>query len=611
MKRVKFYGNERVGLPDMQDSAGALLAIDNLLRQARITVLPDGKNTGGAATSARIFSGFEYSVPGGLGVGNTFILTAGRGIFPIYDNQELKFGLILGDFSPATKTLDFSAVSPGTYAVYVRYIYQQTDSENRIFWNATTAAEEVSNLTTRETGYWDATFKLSTEGPPGNGEYVKIYEVEITAGPVVNTVDDYRHLYFEGDAYAAAFTQEWGDGANDRNADRAAYPIEDWHQFAQFLRRQLKEIIDPTLNYAHAKLPDIDLKTTKDTFDTIAATTGTANVGAATQSVTKPSDGVGIISPASTTYANGTVFSALTEILTYLANGLYRGGDNTIQARDDNTTTNLLRLLTNNKDIAPFLFANLASSTRKQYVEMDKFGNLLTGRGFDDSWIYNIPARVTDEYWELQTSSGTGGTADVYSLNGSIRLRALSDTTNALVGCELFLNDTGNCTLKPCPELVGFGELSALVAFTPYQISTPDLAQFIIRVKGDANNYIEFTFDILNNTLDVDIWGDGSGTIRSQSYSSGVKVQITDGQPLALRFKVFRNGSVDALSFAETATGIDQTISLPVDGFFKTSLDYYFSLNAYGQHATLSGHGIEVRQSKFQIRNSLDSIYNV
>ena len=261
MDYAKFYANERVGLPDFEDATGKLVLLDQI-RKTVVLELPTGRDTGQAATSMRILEGFLATIASST----TVLLATGKAILRWLDGSTVRHGVVLGDQSPSSYTLDFSAASPGTYAIYVRFVYSSSDQQNRVFWNpaASPPAEEIDNVATRETATWEATFQDSALSPPGNGEWMKVWEVDVIAGPTVNAVTDMRHFYFEGDAYGAGFAHEWGDGANDRSASRHTYPIADWHLFGQMVRRQLKDIIDRDANTNHVKLPAIDLERLSD-----------------------------------------------------------------------------------------------------------------------------------------------------------------------------------------------------------------------------------------------------------------------------------------------------------------------------------------------------------
>ncbi|MCU0913018.1 MAG: hypothetical protein MUC88_00470 [Planctomycetes bacterium] len=264
MDHIQWYPNERVQLSDLELATGQLVEQD-MARATRCLILPRGRSTGSAAAhEARVLSGFSGTVPGGLGTGTTLVLSSGKAILGLLNGADLEFGVVHGDSSPDSYTLDFSTASVGNYDVYVRYVQADSSRENRIFWNpvGSPAAEEVDTVYTQKEATWEAVYQAAALAPPGNGEWFRVYRVTIASGPVISALADYRHFFFEGSAATAdgPYEQEWGDGTNDRNADRATYGLGDLHLWSQMVRRQLGEIIDNGSNVSHVKLPAIDLE---------------------------------------------------------------------------------------------------------------------------------------------------------------------------------------------------------------------------------------------------------------------------------------------------------------------------------------------------------------
>lgn len=266
MDLTKFFPNERVDLKDMSD-AGGQLNIDDRMREGRIFLLPEGR-TGTTGQDARVISGFDVV---GNPVGTTSItINRGIGICKFYDNGVLKHGIIMGDDGPENYVLDLSAASNDTYYVWARFVQSDGEYENRVFWNPTgsPAQEYVENVATRSQSTWELIYQSSSSSsPPGHGEYFRIYTV-VKSGGVITTVTDTRHFLFEGDtASSPAYDHEWGDGANDRNADRAQYGVKDLHKFIAFVKRQLSDIIERNASSpVHYVLPDRGLKETYDLF---------------------------------------------------------------------------------------------------------------------------------------------------------------------------------------------------------------------------------------------------------------------------------------------------------------------------------------------------------
>ena len=235
MEKTVTYPNERLQLNDYE--AVMTLILDEFLRQLRTTFLPSGRTGGSAATSARIFSGFTATASPATAI----VLSRGAGIFPFNDNGVLKFGVLLGEESPASYSIDVTGLGDGTYNVFARLVYSQASSENRVFWNASgTPGEYIDNVPTRNVPAWQYAIQADSVAPPGIGEYVLLWKATVATG-AVTALTDYRHFFFEGDVNGT-YAQEWGTG-NDRNANRATYGAGDMHKFVQAVRSQLAEII--------------------------------------------------------------------------------------------------------------------------------------------------------------------------------------------------------------------------------------------------------------------------------------------------------------------------------------------------------------------------------
>ena len=244
MDRVNLLANERVGLPDAIDGIGGLLVQADQIRESRLFAMPSGRTTGAANTSARVLGGFDWQTIA-FASDTSATLNRGSGFFPYLDaSGAIQFGLVFGDEGAASITFDFTTVAASTtHAVYARAVFTPAEQENRVFWNPTLSTEFVDTISSRLVSGWEIVVQAQLAPPPGSGDFVKIWEVVLDGSNQITSVTDFRHTYFEGDANGAAFTQEWGDGANDRNADRVLYGVKDLHQWSQALRRQLTDIV--------------------------------------------------------------------------------------------------------------------------------------------------------------------------------------------------------------------------------------------------------------------------------------------------------------------------------------------------------------------------------
>lgn len=272
MDRVAILPNQRVGIDDYEDGAGGRLVQADQIREGRVFLLPSGRANGSAVTSARILEGFEVSFGGTPDT--TATITRGSGLFPVIgDDDLLTFGLMVGDEGAASQIIDFASAAPSSVqTVYVRAVRALTEAVNRVFWNpsGSPAREFTDNVPTRLTSSWEVAFQASALPPPGS-DWVKVGEMTLDGTSSPLSYADYRHFYFEGDEESGnQYAHEWGDGANDRNADRGAYGIQDLHLFVQMVRRQLSDIIDPVATGAphHHEAVTVGLKQLDDEHKT-------------------------------------------------------------------------------------------------------------------------------------------------------------------------------------------------------------------------------------------------------------------------------------------------------------------------------------------------------
>lgn len=242
MDRVNIYPNERVGITDYENGAGGKLVRSDQFREAKSFIMPAGRGTGSTATEARIFGGFNFDTIN-YGVDQTATLNRGTGILPFLDeDDQLNFGYLSGYEGLSSIVVDFSAApASSTQAVYIRLIQTTGSYGNRVFWNPqSTGSEYVNNVGTQMVAGWEVTIQDNSAAAPGNGEWVKIWQVVMNGSQKIASITDVRHLYFEGDM--GGVLQEWGTG-NDRNAARGAYGVQDLHKWVQAVNQQLKSII--------------------------------------------------------------------------------------------------------------------------------------------------------------------------------------------------------------------------------------------------------------------------------------------------------------------------------------------------------------------------------
>jgi len=134
--------------------------------------------------------------------------------------------------------------------VYVRHFATPSDAANRVFWNPTTATEEVASVNTHDRPRLQADRVATGGADPFGGEGMKIAQVTIDGGGNITGIAMTRQTFWEGseDSLAPTYTNydfepRWGLGANDENATRAADGVHDLYTFVQYCRRQIGEII--------------------------------------------------------------------------------------------------------------------------------------------------------------------------------------------------------------------------------------------------------------------------------------------------------------------------------------------------------------------------------
>lgn len=234
---VKFLPNERVDVGDAEAIQRNVLTD----HRAQMKSLVFGSVVT-ASGLRRVVTPFVISPQGTPDA--TADISAGVAIAAeLLPDSTREYGVIFGNEVQATQTLDWTGQPSGTYGVYVRYTNSPGKVGARVFWNSTSNDEDVDAVETRYVVDWDVSY--SSGGSPGD-EWVYVGDVfwdggtpgEIETADI--TVDP--HLMFEGDA-GASYAQEWGDGANDRNADRVTHGAHDLYTWVQGVRRQLSDII--------------------------------------------------------------------------------------------------------------------------------------------------------------------------------------------------------------------------------------------------------------------------------------------------------------------------------------------------------------------------------
>ena len=227
---LRVEANERMDLIDFQYLAQDVL--ENALRDQGRGFL---SNPSGPVTTW-ILSGFEMSNPVGT---KQLTVSKGRALLGYRIGGATNFGMLSLD-GDAAKTVDMTALTVGTYNVYIRFEYVDTASTSRVFWDpAGTGQEFTQTIPTRRQANWSMRVETSSPG----AEWTKIGTAY--NGGIDLTRVDMRKLYFEGavDAtYASGWSTEGGGGANDRNANRQLYGVTDLQSFTAATRQCLEDI---------------------------------------------------------------------------------------------------------------------------------------------------------------------------------------------------------------------------------------------------------------------------------------------------------------------------------------------------------------------------------
>ncbi|NNL48276.1 MAG: hypothetical protein HKO76_07910, partial [Acidimicrobiia bacterium] len=262
LELIRWKSNERVGLPDQEAMSDLLL--EEMIREKGELVLRDTQG-------ARVFGGFLLT---DLGAGLAR-LDQGRAVMKVLKDQVESHGFFLGLQSPTSYQLDFSGAADDTYDVYIRAAYTDATFENRVFWSPSASAEVVDYTATRQRVTWEATYVADSAASPGS-EWVRVWSVTVASGAITGTTDR-RPFYFEGDP-VTTFGLQWGDGATDRNADRASYGAQDRWTWDQAVRRQIADIIGSPVG-AHTFWPVAPIELTQLAAEHYAEADGSGQRG--------------------------------------------------------------------------------------------------------------------------------------------------------------------------------------------------------------------------------------------------------------------------------------------------------------------------------------------
>ncbi|MBO77141.1 MAG: hypothetical protein CME17_06870 [Gemmatimonadetes bacterium] len=233
-KYLRTESGERIDQPDFEHAAEES-------QLAGLTQLGETFIVGSdAGQKSYVLSGFEVTSPSA----STIQIGAGSGILSWRDQGNVEHGVIFEMADAVTYGLSGTLSGSGsTFGVYVAFDLQDTQNENRNFWNAlaATPVEVTRQIATRRVDSIKVTITASTS-TPGTGEWMHV--ADLVPHPTM-AITDKRVFYFEG-AVADSYdpTADWG-GGTDRNVDRATYGLKGLRQFVRATQSQLFNIISP------------------------------------------------------------------------------------------------------------------------------------------------------------------------------------------------------------------------------------------------------------------------------------------------------------------------------------------------------------------------------
>ena len=232
-KFVTLNRGERVDQPDMQalasDSQRA--SMDEFVGQFI------GTNMANTTGPGFIISGFNATTSG-----TVVTVTNGVAIAGYNDKGTPYTSAILSGGDPS-RSIDIGTFADGTYTVWLRMEFRDTDFTNRVYWNplASTPVEFARNASTRVTENWAIAIENSGPGP----EWSAIWNVTKTGGSL--SLADVRQFLFDGAAANSytAIDAEWG-GGNDRSSNRALNGVQSLSRALRGLQRQVQDILGGT-----------------------------------------------------------------------------------------------------------------------------------------------------------------------------------------------------------------------------------------------------------------------------------------------------------------------------------------------------------------------------
>ena len=259
--RVRVEPNERIDKPDFEAlQLGAHLAVRYLARG-----LLFGTDV---ADQTAVSSAWTL-----VGAGSELTATPGRAIAgEIMADATVELGHIVGEDGDASQVIDFVGQPADLYYIYARSDFSSGVSGSRIFYNASTGLEDAAAIDTREVSGWRVVAATSSPGTA----YVQIGVVSWDGGAFTAVSTPSAHLW-EGTLgnSGAESSDQWGDGGNERAANRSLYGVQSLSRAIALVRRQLKDIIGVASGHWGSAVP-VSLTAAKTHIDTVSDPHGTA-----------------------------------------------------------------------------------------------------------------------------------------------------------------------------------------------------------------------------------------------------------------------------------------------------------------------------------------------
>lgn len=193
-----------------------------------------GDNGGSLQAANYVISGFAMNA-----VGTVVSLEDGVAVVGLREGGSAEFGMLLSA-GATSRNQDINGFADGTYGVYVRAEFHDSDFLNRLFWNpiAPSPVETPRNIAVRKTEDWSMTVELVSPGP----EWIQIATAAKTGGSVVMT-DTRPWLFDTSDGNIADAI--WGS-ANDRSTNTSAFGIKGLRRGFMAAAKQIMNIVGGT-----------------------------------------------------------------------------------------------------------------------------------------------------------------------------------------------------------------------------------------------------------------------------------------------------------------------------------------------------------------------------